>query len=167
VQRLPNPHLTSRNGRLFPHRSPRQSSANAAQGGLTSPPRRATPEGQLLHLSRSTTSRNLAYIKAPLCVRDTRTRRNPHEKSIPCGVPAPAPPLSARSDRPRWEFRVFSFPHRAVLVFPRPAPGAGSNFPRTCDGGSGTGAVALIDSRSQSHRAPQFPVELFFSVAMV
>jgi hypothetical protein len=90
VQRLPDPHLTSRNGRLFPHRSPRQSSANAAEGGLTSPPRRATPEGQLLHLSRSTTSRNLAYIKAPLCVRDTHIHRGirtdaatMHQHSLP------------------------------------------------------------------------------------
>ena len=44
--RLPCPHLTH-HVRLFPRRSPRQSSANAAQGGLKPPPagrlRRAKP----------------------------------------------------------------------------------------------------------------------------
>ena len=59
--RLPDPYLTHP-VRLFPHRSPRQSSANAAVGGLKSP-----PAGRLrrayLHLPRSTTSRNSAYIK--------------------------------------------------------------------------------------------------------
>src|SRR5260370_6929764 len=37
MQRLPDPHLTP-HGCLFPHRSPRQSSANAAEGGLKPPP---------------------------------------------------------------------------------------------------------------------------------
>jgi hypothetical protein len=59
--RLPDPYLTHR-VRLFPHRSPQQSSANAAVGGLKPP-----PAGRLrrayLHLPRSTASRNSAYIK--------------------------------------------------------------------------------------------------------
>src|SRR6266849_566291 len=59
--RLPDPHLTHQ-VRLFPHRSPRQSSANAAVGGLKPP-----PAGRLrrayLHLSRSTASRSSTYIK--------------------------------------------------------------------------------------------------------
>lgn len=41
MQRLLDPHLTPHQ-RLFPHRSPRQSSANAAEGGLKPP-----PEGRL------------------------------------------------------------------------------------------------------------------------
>src|ERR1700676_1818379 len=41
MQRLPGPHLTH-HVRLFPHRSPRRSSANAAEGGLKPP-----PEGRL------------------------------------------------------------------------------------------------------------------------
>src|SRR5260370_21740426 len=59
--RLPDPHLTHQ-VRLFPHRSPRQSSANAAVGGLKPP-----PAGRLrrayLHLPRSTASRGSTYIK--------------------------------------------------------------------------------------------------------
>ena len=50
--------------RLFPHRSPRQSSASAAVGGLESPPagrfRRA-----YLHLPHSTESRSSTYIQPP------------------------------------------------------------------------------------------------------
>ena len=59
--RLPDPHLTHQ-VRLFPHRSPRQSSANAAVGGLKPP-----PAGRLrrayLHLPRSTASRGSTYIE--------------------------------------------------------------------------------------------------------
>src|SRR5580704_10273717 len=59
--RLPDPHLTHQ-VRLSPHRSPRQSSANAAVGGLKPP-----PAGRLrrayLHLPRSTASRSSTYIK--------------------------------------------------------------------------------------------------------
>jgi hypothetical protein len=59
--RLPDPYLTHQ-VRLFPHRSPRQSSANAAVGGLKPP-----PAGRLrrayLHLSHSTASRSPTYIK--------------------------------------------------------------------------------------------------------
>jgi hypothetical protein len=59
--RLPDPYLTHP-VRLFPHRSPQQSSANAAVSGLKPP-----PAGRLrrayLHLPRSTASRNSAYIK--------------------------------------------------------------------------------------------------------
>jgi hypothetical protein len=59
--RLPDPYLTHP-VRLFPHRSPQQSLANAAVGGLKPP-----PAGRLrrayLHLPRSTASRNSAYIK--------------------------------------------------------------------------------------------------------
>jgi hypothetical protein len=56
TQRLSDPHLTP-HGRLSPHRSPRQSSANAAVGGLKPPPagrlRRAN-----LHLRWNTASRS-------------------------------------------------------------------------------------------------------------
>lgn len=58
--RLPDPHLTPL-GRLFPHRSPRQSSANAACGRFRASPRRAAPKGHNLHLPRSTTSRSPTY----------------------------------------------------------------------------------------------------------
>jgi hypothetical protein len=57
---LPDPYLTHQ-VRLFPHRSPRQSSANAAVGGLKPP-----PAGRLrrayLHLPCSTASRSPTYI---------------------------------------------------------------------------------------------------------
>ena len=62
--RLPDPHLTPR-GRLFPHRSPRQSSANAACGRFRASPHRAALKGHNLHLPRSTTSRSPAYITSP------------------------------------------------------------------------------------------------------
>src|ERR1035437_3728251 len=61
--RLPDPHLTH-HVRLFPHRSPQRSSANAAVGGLEPP-----PAGRLrrayLHLPRSTASRSSAYRQPP------------------------------------------------------------------------------------------------------
>src|SRR5205085_3296045 len=60
--RLPDPHLTPL-GCLFPHRSPRPSSANAASGRSTTSPRRAAPKGHNLHLPRSTTSRSPTYFK--------------------------------------------------------------------------------------------------------
>ena len=68
--RLPDPRLTREPG-LFPHRSPRQSSANAAVGGLKPPPagrlRRANnPSSPAQHQLKK-----LAY-HAPLSVRDTR-----------------------------------------------------------------------------------------------
>jgi hypothetical protein len=59
--RLPDPYLTHQ-VRLFPHRSPQQSLANAAVGGL-----KPSPAGRLrrayLHPPRGTASRNSAYIK--------------------------------------------------------------------------------------------------------
>ena len=60
--RLPDPHLTPL-GCLFPHRSPRQSSANAACGRFRASPRRTAPKGHTLHLPRSTTSRSPTYLK--------------------------------------------------------------------------------------------------------
>jgi hypothetical protein len=60
---LPDPHLTHQ-VRLFPHRSPRQASTNAAVGGLEPP-----PAGRLrrayLHLPCNTASRSSTYIKLP------------------------------------------------------------------------------------------------------
>ena len=46
----------------FPRRSPRQSSANAARGGLKPPPAGRLRRAMHLHLSHSTASRNLAYM---------------------------------------------------------------------------------------------------------
>ena len=71
--RLPDPRLTHEPG-LLPHRSPRQSSANAAVGGLKPPPagrlRRANnPSSPAQHRLKK-----LAY-HAPLNVRDTRGSR--------------------------------------------------------------------------------------------
>jgi hypothetical protein len=71
--RLPDPRLTREPG-LLPHRSPRQSSANAAVGGLKPPPagrlRRANnPSSPAEHHLRK-----LAY-HAPFSVRDTRGSR--------------------------------------------------------------------------------------------
>jgi hypothetical protein len=71
--RLPDPRLTREPG-LLPHRSPRQSSANAAVGGLKPPPagrlRRANnPSSPVQHHLKK-----LAY-HAPFSVRDTRGSR--------------------------------------------------------------------------------------------
>jgi hypothetical protein len=61
--RLPDPYLTHQ-VRLFPARSPRQSSTDAAVGGLE-----PSPAGRLrrayLHLPCSTTSRSSPYIELP------------------------------------------------------------------------------------------------------
>ena len=50
---LPDPHLTH-HVRLFPHRSPRRSSANAAEGGLKPPPKGGSEGPAILRLSCST-----------------------------------------------------------------------------------------------------------------
>jgi hypothetical protein len=62
LERLPDPHLTRSTPRLFPGRSPRRSSANAAPGRFDARPRRADAEGPAsLHLSHST-----AYVMSSL-----------------------------------------------------------------------------------------------------
>ena len=66
--RLPDPHLTH-HVRLFPHRSPRQASTNAAVGGLEPPPagrlRRARPPSPTQHRFQK-----LYLHRAPFRVRD-------------------------------------------------------------------------------------------------
>ena len=85
--RLSDPYLNHRMV-LFPHRSPRQSSANAAVGGLKPP-----PAGRLrrayLHLSRSTTVRSRTYIELPLTfVTHPRVFRTVDYRPISCcGLP--------------------------------------------------------------------------------
>ena len=84
--RLPDPRLTREPG-LFPHRSPRQSSANAAVGGLKPPPagrlRRANnPSSPAQHRPQKLT------YHAPFDVRDTRgfrLRRQHDDGNRPCG----------------------------------------------------------------------------------
>src|ERR1035437_4975366 len=64
AHRLPDPHLTHQ-VRLFPSRSPRRSSANAAPGGLE-PPAVERFRRAYLHLSQSIASRSLDYMIRPL-----------------------------------------------------------------------------------------------------
>ena len=64
LERLPGPHLT-RQARLLPDRSPRRSSANAASGGLTPPPKDDAGGPTSLHLQHSTASMKIAYINPP------------------------------------------------------------------------------------------------------
>src|SRR5664280_2866573 len=64
AHRLPDPHLTHR-VRLFPSRSPRRSSANAAPGGLE-PPAVERFRRAYLHLSQSIALRSLDYMIRPL-----------------------------------------------------------------------------------------------------
>ena len=62
LERLPDPHLT-RSSAPSPCRSPRRSSANAAQGGLTPAPAGPTPEGQQASISRTAPpSETASYI---------------------------------------------------------------------------------------------------------
>ena len=79
--RLPDPHLTHQ-VRLFPHRSPRQSSANAAVGGLEPLPAERLRRAYL-HLPRSTASRGSTY-QAPLGVRDAHLRKQRIRRSPRC-----------------------------------------------------------------------------------
>ena len=67
LERLPGPHLTRSTPRLFPGRSPRQSSANAAPGRFDACPRRTDAGGPaILHLSHSTAYfRGRSYISPP------------------------------------------------------------------------------------------------------
>lgn len=67
MQRLPGPHLTC-HARLFPHRSPRRSSANAAEGGLKPPPegrlrRACNPSSLVQHRSRSLISQATSSVR--------------------------------------------------------------------------------------------------------
>jgi hypothetical protein len=61
--RLPDPYLTHQ-VRLFPHRSPRQASTNAAVGGLEPPPA-GRPRRAYLHLPCNIASRSSTYLKLP------------------------------------------------------------------------------------------------------
>ena len=107
--RLPDPHLTHQ-VRLSPHRSPRQSSANAAVGGLKPP-----PAGRLrrayLHLPRSTASRSSTYIKL-LSAFVTHTCANDslpsHRQSVDINVTPIGPPVTegARHHAPPRQMRA-------------------------------------------------------------
>jgi len=99
--RLPDPRLTREPG-LLPHRSPRQSSANAAVGGLKPPPagrlRRANnPSSPVQHHLKK-----LAY-HAPFSVRDTRGSRLSLDTPIDwrCGVGRNAE-MPCRGERMRF-----------------------------------------------------------------
>jgi hypothetical protein len=66
LERLPGPHLTRSTPRLFPGRSPRRSSANAAPGRFDARPRRADAGGPaILHLSHSTAYEESTYMEPP------------------------------------------------------------------------------------------------------
>jgi hypothetical protein len=73
--RLPDPYLTHQ-VRLFPHRSPRQSSANAACGRFETTPRRAIPKGH-------------TFI----------SRAVPHHEALPTSS---SPPLSGHN----WQYTI-------------------------------------------------------------
>ena len=101
--RLPDPHLTHQ-VRLFPHRSPRQSSANAAVGGLKPLPAERLRRAYL-HLPRSTTSRGSTYIKL-LSAFVTHTSRNdfaPRPVSTWATLPPPRPTVGRRGYLPSWQ----------------------------------------------------------------
>src|SRR6187551_2214393 len=51
-----------------------------------------------------------------LPVRDTRTRRSPHERWPPSAVPVAERPPSERFCRSPWEYPAFWSPHRAASV---------------------------------------------------
>ena len=116
LERLPGPYLTRSLPRLFPGRSPRQSSANAAPGQFDARPRRADAGGPtILHLSHSS-----AYIRGLLhdpsfSVRDTRCGSLSSWRSIPAGRRGPARHLcrrdlrrSSRRCRRAWRASVAS-----------------------------------------------------------
>jgi hypothetical protein len=70
--RLPGPHLTPLTT-PFPRRSPRRSSANAARGGLETPPVGRLRRANNLHLPHSITSRTVPTTSS-IHVQDTNTQ---------------------------------------------------------------------------------------------
>jgi hypothetical protein len=88
--RLPDPRLTREPG-LLPHRSPRQSSANAAVGGLKPP-----PAGRLRRADNPSSPAQHRFAKpdlnrTPFHVRDTRTNRCPSSSRHCVDTPTPKP----------------------------------------------------------------------------
>jgi hypothetical protein len=104
LERLPGPHLTRSKPRLFPERSPRRSSANAASRRFDAHPRRADAGGPTsLHLSHSTALWSSAYSTSSN-VRDTRfagtTGPSDFPRSCIKGVPPSAFPSRPASAEP-------------------------------------------------------------------
>ena len=109
--RLPGPHLTPLTT-PFPRRSPRQSSANAARGGLKPPPAGRLRRAKTF-ISRTAPFPEAALQPTPFHVQDTRpatksssapSERPPHATdcpSTPTSTPAPTPPASP-SPTPSW-----------------------------------------------------------------
>jgi hypothetical protein len=84
LERLPGPHLTRSTPRLFPERSPRRSSANAASGRFSACPRRTDAGGPTsLHLSHSTAYERCLLHDSSLSVRDTRFAGNTGPSDFP------------------------------------------------------------------------------------
>ena len=65
LERLPGPHLTRIKSRLFPDRSPRRSSANAASGWFSACPRGPTLEGQQASISRTAPPMDDVFYTGP------------------------------------------------------------------------------------------------------
>src|SRR3954452_1517861 len=120
--RLPDPHLTPR-WMPFLDRSPQQSSANAARGGLKPPPAGRLRRAYLHHPNSThySASDHLPTHRTPFTVRDTRC----------CKVPIHAPDLvkrarrSARSESRQRSWRRQADHHIALTSKPSTAPHAG------------------------------------------
>ena len=76
AQRLPGPRLTPQR-RLFPGRSPRQSSANAARGGLRPPPE-GRSRGATKPSSSAQHDKKITYLQGNLLVFDAHTKPSPN-----------------------------------------------------------------------------------------
>jgi hypothetical protein len=127
-------------------------------------PRRLTPVSprpRHRHLTTDTTGAHKHRIPAPtldeqhlqpLPTQRMKGMRNNNKTQTITGRRGTMPPPSAPLK--------FWCLHHAASVFPPPAPAAENNSPRTSDGGSGTGAVALINSRSQNRWDPMVSHEV-------
>src|SRR4051812_3009510 len=119
--RLPDPHLTP-HGCLFLDRSPQQSSANAARGGLEPPPAGRLRRAHLHHPNsiNYSASDHLPIHRTPFTVRDTR-RGKVRIVGLTCGAdpdwrPRPASAGTAVARTCSW----------GVLLLPRSERPGGS-----------------------------------------
>ena len=154
--RLPDPRLTREPG-LLPHRSPRQSSANAAVGGLKPPPAGRLRRAYYTSSStRSTASRSSTYRKPPSAF-VTHVDRGlvASTRSTP---PTAARSLNVASHQPSWPPRTSSYTSGACAASPqydgKPRHYAGTRSRRPLKlAGTADYSLAVVQSQ---YRAPLF-----------
>ena len=152
--RLPDPRLTREPG-LLPHRSPRQSSANAAVGGLKPPPQGDSEGPTILHLVQSTTSGSSPITLPSAFVTHVDRGLVASTRTTP---PTAARSLNVASHQPSWPPRTSSYTSGACAASPqsdgKPRHYAGTRSRRPLKlAGTADYWLAVVQSQ---YRAPVF-----------